>query len=768
MNNNYTAKSILFICYLLLAFVVRSQQVSTVYFMDNVPLRNTLNPAFQPLGNFYFSPPVVGYTGFYMDNNSVALKDIIYKQNNKSIWFLHPEADKSLFYNALQPNTLITTEWQVNLLGVGFRSGRSFWNFSLVEKYDGRVNIPKDMARFLLYLTPDLDYNYFNFKDLGFNSTLYTEAGIGYARRLNDKWSVGAKVKLNLGAFNASSDIQNFDVLANAEEWKLNGRGTLNLASPMQWQTGNSLDSLSFSTPASVGNWIKPSGTGAGIDLGFTFKPIDNLTFSGALLDFGFIRWNKNVENIDFNGDYNFTGFGSYDVNSENMYFNFDFESLADSIITGLKKSVTTTRASNSYTTYTTPKLNLGVEYAFLNDKLSLGLLSATRKFERKYSQEFTASVNGRPIDWFNMSASYSVLNGRQNSFGAGIGIRTGIVHWFASADYIPVHYAYLPLKDLNPALPKVKLPLPYRTQQFNMALGINFILGYRRDADKDGVVDRKDKCPDTLLGMKVDKDGCPLDSDGDGVYDDADKCPDTPPAAYKFIDINGCPVDTDGDGVPDYLDKCPDTPAAAKGFVDLNGCELDSDSDSIPDYLDKCPKTPAGVKVDENGCPTAPESNIEPVAKPEKAIDKEDKPTATVVEKPVVKKEVDLKPEYKSLFQKALQGIQFETGNDRILPASYKILNQIAGVMIANQNYLIEVRGFTDNVGTADANLVLSKKRANAVRKFLIQNGVQEERISASGFGATLPVAPNNTAQGRAQNRRVEFIVSYEEITIE
>lgn len=90
-------------------------------------------------------------------------------------------------------------------------------------------------------------------------------------------------------------------------------------------------------------------------------------------------------------------------------------------------------------------------------------------------------------------------------------------------------------------------------------------------DADKDGVPDDLDKCPNTPAGVKVDKDGCPLDADKDGVADYLDKCPDTPVGVK--VDKDGCPLDSDRDGVLDYLDKCPDTPAGDK--VDAKGCTI-------------------------------------------------------------------------------------------------------------------------------------------------------------------------------------------------
>jgi opacity protein-like surface antigen len=130
--------------------------------------------------------------------------------------------------------------------------------------------------------------------------------------------------------------------------------------------------------------------------------------------------------------------------------------------------------------------------------------------------------------------------------------------------------------------------------------LGVVFLLNLPKDADKDGVPNEMDKCPDTPLGVTVDKSGCPFDTDGDGVPDYSDKCPDTPPGV--IVDVYGCPLDSDKDGVPDYLDKCPNTPLGAA--VDSHGCPVDSDNDGVPDYLDKCPNTPTVMKVDAHGCP--------------------------------------------------------------------------------------------------------------------------------------------------------------------
>jgi outer membrane protein OmpA-like peptidoglycan-associated protein len=308
------------------------------------------------------------------------------------------------------------------------------------------------------------------------------------------------------------------------------------------------------------------------------------------------------------------------------------------------------------------------------------------------------------------------------------------------------------------------------------------FNFGKLKDTDKDGIADKYDKCPDTPFGVKVDANGCPIDSDGDGVADYMDKCPNTPTGVQ--VDAAGCPIDSDGDGVPDYLDKCSNTPAGVK--VDLSGCPIDSDVDGVPDYLDKCPNTPAGVKVDMNGCPLDSDGDGVPdyldkcPGTPAVAYGKVDAsgcpidtdgdgipdyldqcPTipGTVANHgcPEVKKEV------KALFQKALQGIQFQTGKANIKPFSYPLLNQIANILILNPTYLIEVQGHTDNVGGYDYNITLSDKRAASVRAYLISKGVSETKITSKGYGYNKPVASNDTKSGKATNRRVEFVVTFE-----
>jgi len=286
--------------------------------------------------------------------------------------------------------------------------------------------------------------------------------------------------------------------------------------------------------------------------------------------------------------------------------------------------------------------------------------------------------------------------------------------------------------------------------------LGLTWAMGGKpRDTDGDGVPDRKDKCPNTPAGAKVDATGCPIDSDGDGVYDGLDQCPNTPKGAV--VDAKGCPKDTDGDGVYDGLDQCPDTPKGAK--VDARGCPLDSDGDGVYDGLDQCPNTPKGAVVDANGCPIDSDGDGVP-----DGLDKcPNTPAGAKVDAdgcPIVVSERETELLDTGMIR--LQNVNFETGKSDLLPESLPILDEVGPILRKWPQLQIEVGGHTDSRGSAAKNQALSESRANAVRDYLLKKfpDIAATQLSAKGYGAGRPVAPNTSALAMARNRRVEFVV--------
>ena len=273
-----------------------------------------------------------------------------------------------------------------------------------------------------------------------------------------------------------------------------------------------------------------------------------------------------------------------------------------------------------------------------------------------------------------------------------------------------------------------------YGVTHFQHLAGLSIKFG-GTDTDGDGIYDKDDACPE-VAGLEA-FNGCP-DADGDGIEDSKDSCPNE--AGSK--EMNGCP-DADGDGVADKDDACPNE----AGLAALAGCP-DADGDGIADKDDACPNE-AGP-AENKGCPW-PDRDGDGV------LDKDDlcpDTVGTVANQGC--------PELTEAVQKALNNyaktILFDTGKSSIKAESTAVMVDIIGILKEYPNAKFTVEGHTDSVGSAKLNQSLSESRALSVKEFLVDQGIEEFRLSAVGYGEEKPIATNNTRSGRAQNRRVEI----------
>ena len=288
-------------------------------------------------------------------------------------------------------------------------------------------------------------------------------------------------------------------------------------------------------------------------------------------------------------------------------------------------------------------------------------------------------------------------------------------------------------------------------------------------DTDGDGLMDKEDDCPE-IAGLLEFK-GCP-DSDGDKIIDKLDDCPEV----AGLAEFKGCP-DSDSDGIKDSDDACPQN----AGPKENQGCP-DKDSDGLFDFIDACPEV-AGPK-ENNGCPW-PDTDGDgildkeddcPLLKGPKAnmgcpykdtdgdglLDKDDDcpNTAGPIENkgcPIIEVEIV------EVLRTAFDNLEFESGKDIILEVSKVALDELADVLIKKATWKLEISGHTDNIGGENFNLVLSKKRAEALKNYLIFKGVDTNRLITFYFGETQPLIDNTTLEGRKKNRRVEMKITFD-----
>jgi len=267
---------------------------------------------------------------------------------------------------------------------------------------------------------------------------------------------------------------------------------------------------------------------------------------------------------------------------------------------------------------------------------------------------------------------------------------------------------------------------------QHIIGLSYNFGAG---DADKDGVPDQKDTCPD-VPGLK-EFDGCP-DTDGDGIPDNKDKCPEESGSAA----LEGCP-DADGDGIADQDDPCPNQ----AGTAAMNGCP-DSDGDGVADNVDTCPETFGNPE--NNGCPWADRDADGVPDKDDKCPDEK----GTAANKGCPDQPKDLMEFINSGQNRFL----FSASSSEVNNKDHETLNIIKELLIQYPIVIITIEGHASSDGSTAYNQKLSEQRAEALKAHLISLGVESNRIETVGYGESKPVEDNKYAKGRKQNRRAEI----------
>jgi OOP family OmpA-OmpF porin len=283
------------------------------------------------------------------------------------------------------------------------------------------------------------------------------------------------------------------------------------------------------------------------------------------------------------------------------------------------------------------------------------------------------------------------------------------LLHWGGGLKFYLNRWVMLRLDVRDLVSHKRGVDEVFNAHNLEVLLGLSFTVGRKKEKPKPKPE------PTVIL----------LDLDGDGFVDERDNCPEEAETVNGYLDDDGCPeFDQDGDGFWDEQDSCPEEAETVNDYLDEDGCpEFDQDGDGFWDDEDDCPEeaeTVNGYK-DADGCP-------------------------------------DEVPEEIQAFTGAIEGITFETDSDAIRPTSRARLDEAVDVLLRHPDVRIKVVGYTDDRGEREHNLDLSKRRANSVKTYLVEHGVDAERITTDGLGPDYPIDTNATRTGRAHNRRIEF----------
>lgn len=458
-----------------------AQFLRTSYFMEGTHYRQQLNPALTPTKG-YFNLPVIGAVNVTVGSTSLGYQDIIDIIDDGDDFYTKPD-----FMNRLKDNNKLNVNFSTEILSAGWYKGKNFWSFNIGLRTDIGANLTKNMFTFLNEMeTVEENWRNSNYDISGqqLNINAYTEIGLGLSRQINSRLTVGARVKALLGIGNMELKLNRVAMSANLpsdqqiNQWS--SESYWNSMTPSQAaQAAQELKDKfnNYHANLTVGAELKSSfkglelqeeegkdyvtdfdfdsgklgiaGYGFGIDLGASYKILDNLTVSASVLDLGFISWSKsstkiasaNPDPIDIKGS---TYANMVDPNNPNTVMNAvnqlqnDAQGYMDRVTNGdvldydmLQLEVSDAKESRKSRLAST--LVLGAEYGFFNNKLAVGVLSTTRFVQPDALTELTFSANYRPKSWFNVALSYSAIQSAGKSFG--LGLKLGPL--FVGTDYM-------------------------------------------------------------------------------------------------------------------------------------------------------------------------------------------------------------------------------------------------------------------------------------------------------------------------------------------
>lgn len=393
-----------------------AQELRTSYFMETSNFRHQMNPALldSPYFGMFFSNINVGMTGnigakqFIFDTNGLPG----YTGNYRYTTFMDPNVDAATFLNKLHDKNRFDLYLNYNLFSVGFKAWGGVNLLELNLRSNTNLTLPKGLFEFAKTAG---EKEHYEFGGLGMRTQNYMELALGHSRDINKQWRVGGKLKFLIGAAYADFTADNVTLDMTEDAWRIQSNAQMKaslLKSDVIHEdpSKNSadgrprvkkLDNFGFSLP----------GFGMALDLGVTYKPIENLTLSAAITDLGFISW-KNTHHASSQGDYTFDGFNNIYIGSDKDQTE-DIDDQFDQIGDDLEEMFSVyDDGTKTATQALAATLNVGAEYKLpAYDKLKFGFLYTSR-IHGKYSwHQGMLNVGVRPVKWFECNVNGAVTS---------------------------------------------------------------------------------------------------------------------------------------------------------------------------------------------------------------------------------------------------------------------------------------------------------------------------------------------------------------------
>ncbi len=466
----HTVKSILSTSLLVLVFLYNKNagaQSNTMYYIYGVPQSHHLNPATQPVCDFFFGVPGVSPLQVYLQNSALSINDVIWAEGDSVYHPFHPSAEVDDFLSNFKNTNYISTENDVTAFSMGLRVREMYFTFDIGAHLNNRFIYPGELMDFLV--KGNVANDEFDFSGLAFDFKNYIDFALGVSRKINDQWTIGLKTKLLFGIANLSTTASDINLITRADQWEVDANFDLNFSMPavivpldatgdLDWDEGFEFDS----TLSTFKDYRKMSTQNVGLafDIGAHFYPIDKLQISASIIDLGYIKWKGYKFSLDQNENYIYEGFEANQID--------ELENFGDQLFDTLDAIFDVETEEMTYSTMITGKVYLGARY-MITDAFDVGLLTYTKVIKGKIKPQITLLGNWYPSAVWGFTASYSLLQNSYASFGIGTSFKFGPLSLYIISDNIP--FSFNMLED-------PPIPLPNNLRSYSLKFGANILFG--------------------------------------------------------------------------------------------------------------------------------------------------------------------------------------------------------------------------------------------------------------------------------------------------
>jgi Family of unknown function (DUF5723) len=450
----------------LIGFSALAQTETTQYFMSSLPQYSVNNPAFMPKYKFSLGLPGISSISSTYTNNGFSYNDLITKSGGEV------KADMSKWSSALTQKNYITQTMQVDLLRFGIKvSPKLYFQLNSTVKEYARFLIPKELSSVLVQGTAPFVGQRLSFSPRA-DAMAYIETALGAAYQATEKLTVGIRVKYLKGLASAMTESSAMTI-NTTDNYEITAAADLNVKTSGIYDMTQS----GYAFNKQFKNYMTNSGYG--IDLGATYKLTDRISLAASVIDLGQITWKNNLYAYTLDkakATYTFSGIDADKLIQGNTAY---LDGQSDSI---QAKFTLQKKQTGSYSTPLPGKVYISGTYELVKN-LNAGVLIFNEKFQGRFSQGVSMSVNKHFGKWASTSVSYTMSNRSYNNFGAGLSLNLAPVQIYIVGDnLLNAPISLIGTGHMNNYI--------NNTQVFSLRFGLNFVWGW--DRGKGFVTEKK------------------------------------------------------------------------------------------------------------------------------------------------------------------------------------------------------------------------------------------------------------------------------------